>query len=152
VIRVPISDHYFTPPSFNPATGVEVPGTFQALCGLPYVFRDGPVLIREEYLRAVDAIQDYQDKGNAVVVVGHPGIGTILPISDYIGRTHRKAELPRQDHFLILPVGSPLVESTTNYFPVRRQVRRFLQSEWGITAVIGVFAARISQFEHMGFR
>jgi hypothetical protein len=55
---------------------------FQALCRLPCAFRNGPVLIREEYLQAVDAIQDHQDKSNAVVVVGHPGIGTIPPVSD----------------------------------------------------------------------
>jgi hypothetical protein len=66
----------------NPVEGVEVPEKYQALCGLPRVLRAKPVLIREEYPWAENAIIDYQKENNVVVVVGHSGIGMAPPISD----------------------------------------------------------------------
>ena len=54
---------------------VEVSATFDVLHGLPVAFTKGGILIRSEYKSAEEDIEGYQLNANAVVIVGHPGIG-----------------------------------------------------------------------------
>jgi hypothetical protein len=56
----------------------EVPQRCKVLCGLPNVFRYGDALVRQEYEEALEAIDVCEGTQNAVVVVGHPGIGVVL--------------------------------------------------------------------------
>jgi hypothetical protein len=61
----------------NPVYDVEVPKTFKVLRDLPGVFRNGDILVRDEYEEARKAIVTYEETQNAAIVVGHPGIGAI---------------------------------------------------------------------------
>ena len=55
---------------------VDVPATFDVLHGLPVSFTKGGILIRSEYKCAEEGIESrHQPHVNAVVIVGHPGIG-----------------------------------------------------------------------------
>ena len=56
---------------------VEVPTTSDVLHGLPGFLLDGDALIRDEYKLAQTFIESQEGSRNAVVVIGHPGIGTI---------------------------------------------------------------------------
>jgi len=65
----------------HPVGDVDVSATFEVLRGLPQFLLSDDVLVREEYGRALEAIEGYQKTQNAVVVVGHPGIGTVFWLS-----------------------------------------------------------------------
>jgi len=107
------------------AVDVGVPETCKVLCHLPNVFRYGVALVRKEYEEALEAIKGYEMTQNAVVVVGHPGIGMVLAF--LIKRPYSpKAFLFREDHFLVLPIGSPPVAWPANSFPIRRQIHSSL--------------------------
>jgi hypothetical protein len=54
---------------------VVVPATFNVLHGLPVSFTKGSILIRHEYKSAEEDIESHPPQVNAVVIVGHPGIG-----------------------------------------------------------------------------
>jgi hypothetical protein len=54
---------------------VDVPATFDVLHGLPLSFTKGGILIRSEYKSAEEGIESQQLRVNAVLIVGHPGIG-----------------------------------------------------------------------------
>ena len=54
---------------------VDVPATFDVLHGLPVSFTEGGILIRGEYKSAEEDLESYKPHVNAVVIVGHPGIG-----------------------------------------------------------------------------
>src|SRR5204863_1923970 len=56
---------------------VEVPTTSDVLHGLPSFLRDGDALIRDEYKVAQTFVESQEGSQTAVVVIGHPGIGTI---------------------------------------------------------------------------
>ncbi|KAM6490570.1 hypothetical protein JOM56_013913 [Amanita muscaria] len=56
---------------------VDVPATFDVLHGLPVSFTTGGILIRSEYKSAEEGIESNRPHVNAVVIVGHPGIGNI---------------------------------------------------------------------------
>jgi hypothetical protein len=100
---------------------VEVPETCKVLCHLPNVFRHDDALVRKEYEEALEAIKGYETTQKAVVVVGHPGIGMVLVF--LIKRAYSpKAFLFREDHFLVLHIGSPLVAWPANSFPIRRRI------------------------------
>jgi hypothetical protein len=59
---------------------VDVPQTFDVLRGLPVSFTTGGVLIRDEYRSAEQDIASLQSNVNAVIVVGHPGIGKSISL------------------------------------------------------------------------
>lgn len=59
---------------------VDVPATFDVLYGLPVSFTNGGILIRSEYKSAEEDIESYRPHVNAVIVVGHPGIGKSLSL------------------------------------------------------------------------
>ena len=59
---------------------VDVPATFDVLHGLPISFTKGGILIRSEYKCAEEGIESHQPHVNAVVIVGHPGIGKSISI------------------------------------------------------------------------
>jgi hypothetical protein len=54
---------------------VDIPAMFDVLHGLPVSFTKGGILIRGEYKSAEEGIESHQPYVNAVVIVGHPGIG-----------------------------------------------------------------------------
>jgi hypothetical protein len=54
---------------------VDIPATFDVLHGLPVSFTNGGILIRGEYKSAEEDIESHRTHMNAVVIVGHPGIG-----------------------------------------------------------------------------
>jgi hypothetical protein len=59
---------------------VDVPAMVDVLHGLPVSFTTGGILIRSEYKSAEKDIEIYRPHVNAVVIVGHPGIGKSVSI------------------------------------------------------------------------
>ena len=54
---------------------VVVPQRIKVLSGLPPAWGLDSILIREEYDEAMTAIEKYRTALNAVIIVGHPGVG-----------------------------------------------------------------------------
>ena len=62
---------------------LDIPDTARVLHGLPLGFTETPVLIRDEYEIACSALEDLQPTTPAVIIVGHPGIGTTFCLAEY---------------------------------------------------------------------
>jgi len=60
---------------------VDVSATFDVLHGLPISFTKGGILIRGEYKSAEEYLESHQPHANAVVIVGHPGIGKSVSLN-----------------------------------------------------------------------
>ena len=62
----------------DPIEDLDVPQMIRVLHGLPASLTAGRVFIREEYELALEAVKELKQTFNAVILVGHPGIGMVL--------------------------------------------------------------------------
>jgi hypothetical protein len=98
---------------------IDVPTTMKVLYGLPGLFAFNDVLIRDEYEKAWSIIEKRLSTHEALIVIGHPGIGMTdswLRAGEHGVLTYDL--LSRKDHIVVLSAGYSSLQAKTNHLSV----------------------------------